>query len=84
MAAAAAAVAPVPIRVRSLDALTARAVGVSREGALLVRPDGSTVGWWPHGRHAVPALRAALGSTFAATVRTAAELAGEQTEQAVA
>lgn len=84
-AAAAAVVTPVPIRVRCLDALTARAVGMSSEGAaLLVRPDGSPVGWWPHDRRALPVLRAALESAFGATSRRRAEQADDETHRAVA
>jgi putative polyketide hydroxylase len=36
-----------PVTVRSLDAVTARAIGVRGEGALLVRPDGVPVAMWP-------------------------------------
>jgi putative polyketide hydroxylase len=35
-----------PVTVRSLDAVTARAIGVRGEGALLVRPDGVPVAMW--------------------------------------
>ena len=37
-----------PVVVHDLDALTARLLGVSRGGALLVRPDGA-----PAGRHVI-------------------------------
>jgi hypothetical protein len=53
---------PMPLVVRSLDAITARALGVLRGGALLVRPDGVPAGWWPKRSDAVPALRAAVGA----------------------
>jgi putative polyketide hydroxylase len=35
-----------PLTVRSLDAVTARAIGVRGDGALLARPDGVPVGLW--------------------------------------
>ncbi len=56
----AAAAEAVPVDVRRLDAITARALGVQRDGALLVRPDGLPVAAWP-GDHDAPAnLRAAI------------------------
>jgi hypothetical protein len=36
-----------PVVVRRLDHLTARALGIPVDGALLVRPDGSPVASWP-------------------------------------
>ena len=39
--------ASIPVDVRSVDDVTARALGISRGGAILVRPDGQPVGWWP-------------------------------------
>jgi putative polyketide hydroxylase len=65
--------APLPLVVRSLDAITARGMGIRGDGALLVRPDGSPAGWWPSGTDAVPALRAAVTSALAGTRGRAAE-----------
>jgi putative polyketide hydroxylase len=49
-----------PIIVRSLDPITARALGIHDGGALLVRPDGSPLAAWPRGTDAGPALHAAI------------------------
>jgi 2-polyprenyl-6-methoxyphenol hydroxylase-like FAD-dependent oxidoreductase len=64
---AAASPSPAPVTVRALDAVTARAVGVHGDGALLARPDGVPVGVWAsaagasdlHRAMAPPALRTA-------------------------
>jgi putative polyketide hydroxylase len=60
--AAAGAAEPVPITVRGLDPITARALGIHGGGALLVRPDGAPVTGWPHDRDAPTAVRAAVRS----------------------
>jgi hypothetical protein len=51
--------AGVPIDVRPLDRFTARALGVRGAGALLVRPDGVSVGSWFDDSDAIDALRTA-------------------------
>jgi hypothetical protein len=50
----------VPLVVRGLDAVTARALGVLGTGALLVRPDGVPVGAWPTDADAAAHLAAAV------------------------
>jgi 2-polyprenyl-6-methoxyphenol hydroxylase-like FAD-dependent oxidoreductase len=57
--------APVPLAVRSLDAMTARALGVQGGGALLVRPDAMPAARLLPGDAALPALRAAVASVTA-------------------
>jgi putative polyketide hydroxylase len=56
--------ARVPVEVRRLDALAARAVGAGRS-ALLVRPDGQPAAVLPAGVDPVPALRAAVAAATA-------------------
>jgi putative polyketide hydroxylase len=61
--AAAAVPAPAPpVGVRNLDTVTARALGIRGDGALLVRPDGAPVASWQHSAGAGAALRAAVRS----------------------
>ncbi len=50
----------VPVRVRRLDAATARVLGVRDGGALLARPDGVPVAAWPPGTQARDALAGGL------------------------
>ncbi len=59
----------VPVRVRCLDPITARALGIRDGGALLARPDGIPVGTWPPGADAVAALSAALASATGRATR---------------
>jgi hypothetical protein len=59
----------VPVTVRALDVVTARAIGVLAGGALLVRPDGAPVALWSgerdaHGRLA-QAVREIVGEPTA-------------------
>jgi 2-polyprenyl-6-methoxyphenol hydroxylase-like FAD-dependent oxidoreductase len=51
-----------PLAVHALDAVTARALGLHPDGALLARPDGRPVGWWAHapGAAAASVLDAAV------------------------
>ena len=65
LAAADALSGPMPITVRRLDALTARAVGVYGDGALLARPDGVPVAVWPTSARASVELATALTSVAA-------------------
>jgi 2-polyprenyl-6-methoxyphenol hydroxylase-like FAD-dependent oxidoreductase len=64
-AAAAALPGPVPVRVRPVHAIAARALGLPQAGALLVRPDGLPVGRWAAAHGAEAALRAAVGDPSA-------------------
>jgi len=61
-AAVASTAAQVPVTVRSLDTLTARALGVAGRGGLLVRPDGHPAALWAGDADAPGALRTAIGS----------------------
>jgi putative polyketide hydroxylase len=50
----------VPVKVHELDPITARALGIRRGGAQLVRPDGVRVGLWSADRSPAEALEDAL------------------------
>jgi putative polyketide hydroxylase len=67
-AAAAAVRGPLPLTLRSLDTITARAIGIHGGGALLVRPDGAPVAGWSHATDAGAAVRAAIRSMSAGAV----------------
>ena len=62
--AAAAGAGALPLDVRELSTLTARAMGIRGGGALLARPDGTPAGWWPHAAGAATALRVAIGAAL--------------------
>lgn len=53
---------PVPVTVRSLDELTARALGIARRGALLVRPDGVPAGLWTDAERGATELPGAVAA----------------------
>ena len=63
--AAAAVHGALPLDVRELSPLTARAMGIRGGGALLARPDATPAGWWPHPAGAARALRAAIAAALA-------------------
>jgi putative polyketide hydroxylase len=51
---------PLPLAVRSMDEVAARAVGIRNGGAVVARPDGLPLGYFPVAEGAAPALRAAV------------------------
>jgi hypothetical protein len=55
----------VPVTVRELDELSARALGIAERGALLVRPDGVPAGLWMDGTRAVSEFSRAVASVTA-------------------
>jgi putative polyketide hydroxylase len=61
-AASAAGRGPLPLAVRRLGEITARAMGIRNGGALLARPDGMPAAYFPHAADAVAALRTAVSS----------------------
>jgi putative polyketide hydroxylase len=79
--AAASAPVDVPLTIRRLDELTARALGVTGPGALLVRPDGVPVGLWRSDESAASELLRAVASVIGRNQRndepiSAARVAG--------
>ncbi|MDW5598825.1 FAD-dependent monooxygenase [Conexibacter stalactiti] len=62
-----------PLAVRALDAVTAAALGVRGDGALLVRPDAQPAGWFPPGDDGDDADSAAQPLHAAVAAATAAE-----------
>jgi len=69
---AAATEAPVPVAVRSVDELTATALGIARNGALLVRPDGVPAGLWTDPDRAATELPGAVTALTEGPRRAAA------------
>jgi hypothetical protein len=53
------------VRVRSLDPVTARALGIRAGGALLARPDGVPVAAWPPRADVIASLSAGIASATA-------------------
>jgi putative polyketide hydroxylase len=53
---------PVPVTVQRLEGLTARALGITGPGALLVRPDGVPAGLWSDPLHATARLECSVAS----------------------
>jgi hypothetical protein len=58
---------PLPLAARPLDELTARGLGITGTGALLVRPDGLPVGLWADEAGAAGELRRAVESVTASS-----------------
>ena len=56
---------PVPLAARALDEFTARGLGITGTGALLVRPDGRPVGLWADEASAAGQLRGAVEAVIA-------------------
>jgi 2-polyprenyl-6-methoxyphenol hydroxylase-like FAD-dependent oxidoreductase len=54
-----------PIDVHQLDAVAARVLAITGDGALLVRPDGVAVAAWPDAAHAAARLREAVTAVSA-------------------
>jgi putative polyketide hydroxylase len=64
-AAAASLTARLPVDVRLLNPIAARAVGAAGRSAILVRPDGKPAGMLPRGADPAPGLRAAVAAVAA-------------------
>jgi putative polyketide hydroxylase len=54
-----------PVVVHCVDELSARAMGIPTGGAVLVRPDGVPIGWWPERAERESALRTAMAAVRA-------------------
>lgn len=50
-----------PVTTHALDELTARALGIGGDGAVLLRPDGVACGWWSGHASPRPLLASAIG-----------------------
>jgi hypothetical protein len=69
--------ASLPIDVHAVDDVAARVLGVRRDGAILVRPDGQPVGWFPTAvDHPVDAVREAIDGLTRAAADTTSTAVG--------
>ena len=73
----------VPVAVHDLDEISARAIGIRGDGALLVRPDGTLEAWWSQARDA-GRLGEAVRTSISSTVPELPEQAPPSLERAVA
>ena len=73
----------VPVAVHDLDEISARAIGIRGDGALLVRPDATLAAWWSQARDA-GRLGEAVRTSISGTVPELPEQAPPSLERAVA